>query len=329
MMVDVQTGSRLHFGLICGSPNTGWQFGGVGVMLRTPAWRLSFNALASGTDDITASDESTRRVQEFVTRIRHVLPLPPVSIKVFSEVPFHTGLGSGTQLGLAIAAAAHLIVKRQAGHDPYELALLAQRAERSAIGTIGFRDGGFLVDYGVPETASETRRVERLSMPEAWRFLLIRPKDSQGLSGDRERQFFDQRVQMPAQLVGELAELISNRLVPSIRHHDFDDFSVSLETYGNAVGNFYAVEQGDVFAHPAIRRLVARLRSHGVHGAAQSSWGPGISVPAHSMSHAEEIAKLIPASAGETDFIVEISEPMNVGASLRTRGPESHDSSLA
>jgi beta-RFAP synthase len=329
MMIDVQTGSRLHFGLICGSPNTGWQFGGVGVMLRTPSWRLSLNALATGTDEVTANDEAKKRVLEFVTRIRNVLPLPPVSIKVFSEVPFHTGLGSGTQLGLAIAAAAHLIVKRQAGQDPCELALLAQRAERSAIGTMGFRDGGFLVDHGVPAAASESRHMERLCMPEAWRFLLIRPKNSQGLSGDRERQFFDQRVQMPAPLVHELAELISNRLVPSIRHHDFDEFSVSLETYGNAVGNFYAVEQGDVFAHPAIRQLVAQLRTHGIYGAAQSSWGPGISVPARSMSHAEAIAKLIPATAGETSFIVEISEPMNVGASVRTRGPETHDASLA
>jgi beta-ribofuranosylaminobenzene 5'-phosphate synthase len=109
MNVEIVTGSRLHFGLICGTPQTGWRFGGVGVMLRQPSWRITMNKSRKSVDQISASSETADRVAEFLQKIRMTLPLPTVEVSVKSEVPFHTGLGGGTQLGLAIAAAAKLV----------------------------------------------------------------------------------------------------------------------------------------------------------------------------------------------------------------------------
>jgi len=255
-------------------------------------------------------------------KIRHTLSLPAVELSVKSEVPFHTGLGGGTQLGLAIAAAAELLANRRAVHDPYRLADLAQRAERSAIGTVGFRDGGFLIDHGLPDTDSQPRKVERIAMPEAWRFVLIRPSNAQGLCGDRERSFFNQRTTMSEPLVESLVSRINDCLVPAIRNEEFERFSISIEEYGDAVGRFYASEQGDIFAHPVIRRLVAMLRAAGIHGAAQSSWGPGISIPASSTEHAQAIADRVPIELDGTKLRVDIAEPLNTGASQHSGSPE-------
>lgn len=325
MNVEIVTGSRLHFGLICGTLQTGWRFGGVGVMLRQPSWRITMNKSRTSVDQISASSEVTGRVAEFLQKIRVTLPLPAVSVFVKSEMPFHAGLGSGTQLGLAIAAAAKLVSHQRDVHNPFELAELAQRAERSAIGTVGFRDGGFLIDHGLSESSSETRNVRRIMVPEAWRFVLVRPMSAQGLYGDRERSFFNQRAIMSELLVESLVRQIEDCLIPSIRNEKFETFSVSLEDYGDAVGRFYAAEQGDIFAHPVIRTLVATLRAAGIRGAAQSSWGPGISIPASSLEHARSIVDRIPPELDGTQFRVDIAEPLNTGASLHSESPEMSD----
>ena len=316
--IEVITGSRLHFGLICGSSNSGWAFGGIGLMLRQPAWRLSIRTFSSAIDRIAASDETTIRAIEFLRQIRTLLPLGAVEVSITEEVPFHAGLGAGTQLALALAAAAELLTGLKPSHDPYRLAQMAQRGERSAVGTIGFRDGGFLIDHGVPEHPHTVRDIERIAVPEEWRFILVRPESTQGLSGDRERLFFGRHVQMPDPLVRNLADQIEQTLEPAIRGRRFDAFAESLENYGRAVGSFYAAEQGDVFAHPAIRRLVATLRSEGVTGAAQSSWGPGICIPARSMAHAQTIAERIPETLDQSSMAVTIAEPLNTGATVRS-----------
>ena len=323
MKVQVTTGSRLHFGLICSSPEAGWQFGGIGLMLREPAWSLTVRRNSSSEDQIIGGRETTGRTQEFLSFLRQNESVPTVDVTFHQEVPFHAGLGGGTQLGLALAAAAELISGRSDCHDPWRLAQLAHRAERSAVGTAGFRTGGFLIDRGQSATVPEHERVQRISVPDHWRFLLIRPVAAQGLSGDRERQFFNRRLQMPSHLVAQLVDEIESTMIPAIQSENFNVFSASLQKYGDAVGTFYASEQGDIFAHPAIRHVVRHLRSQGVFGAAQSSWGPGICVPARSQEHAESIAQMVPPSVDGTTIITSIAEPLNTGASVRFTAPES------
>ena len=322
MEVVVTTGSRLHFGLICGGLDSGWQFGGIGLMLKTPGWHMSFRTCTIKDAIVSYQQETGIRIQEFLSFMRQSYELPPLFVKVSSVIPFHTGLGGGTQLGLAIASAAEIISGRASTHDPWKLARLAHRAERSAIGTAGFRSGGFLVDRGQTTDSSEANRVQRISVPETWRFLLIRPTSVQGISGDRERQFFHQRVQMPTMLVTRLGQQIDQQIIPAVVEGDFRTFAEKLEEYGDAVGSFYASEQGDIFAHPVIRSLVRQLRSQGIVGAAQSSWGPGICIPAESQGHAESIQQRIPTSMNGTALLTSISEPLNIGATVRFTAPE-------
>jgi hypothetical protein len=66
------------------------------------------------------------------------------------------------------------------------------------------------------------------------------------------------------------------------------------------------------------------LAAQGVDGTAQSSWGPGICIPAKSESHAGSIAELIPKTIDGANIGIQISEPMNIGASVRSAAPETH-----
>lgn len=140
--IEIVTGSRLHFGLICSLPATRWRFGGIGVMLRQPAWRLRVTPINADADSIEATSIAVLRIREFLHRIRSHQHVPSLQLTVSEETPFHSGLGSGTQLGLALSAAAELIAHRRLEEDPFQLARMADRAERSAVGTVGFLRGG-------------------------------------------------------------------------------------------------------------------------------------------------------------------------------------------
>ena len=146
--IEIVTGSRLHFGLICSRPATRWRFGGIGVMLRQPAWRLKVTPINADTDSIEATSIARLRIREFLHRIRSHQYVPSLQLQVSVETSFHNGLGRGTQLGLALSAAAELIAHRRLEEDPFQLARMADRAERSAVGTVGFLRGGFLIDRG-------------------------------------------------------------------------------------------------------------------------------------------------------------------------------------
>jgi beta-ribofuranosylaminobenzene 5'-phosphate synthase len=320
MKVSVTTGSRLHFGLICGTQHTGWEFGGLGVMLQTPSWQLEIRDLRQAEDHIIAPTDVGDRIREFLSRIRLHNDIGGLQINVSSTVPFHSGLGSGTQLALGIAAGVDALSGKTSWNDSFGLAAVVQRAERSAIGTVGFRQGGFLVDHGQPLGSEAQRHVDRHSLPDDWRFVTVRPIDSEGLSGSDERQFFSQQTRMSWELVSGLTELIESQIVPAVKSGEFTRFASSLEQYGDMVGRFYADQQGDIFSHPAIRTLVAQLRKKGIHGAAQSSWGPGIGIPAQSPEHSEFIRAAIPRSISGAELLVQISKPMSTGARLVTPG---------
>lgn len=323
--IEIVTGSRLHFGLICSRPAARWRFGGIGVMLRQPAWRLSVTPINGATDSIEATNIARLRIREFLHKIRSHQQVPSLQLQVCEETSFHSGLGSGTQLSLALSAAAELITHRRLEEDPFQLARMADRAERSAVGTVGFFRGGFLIDHGAAADGTLIRQVDRLTFPADWRFVLVHPGDAQGLSGEREQTFFRQQAFMPEKLIDNLEQQILQHVAPSIREQRFDAFANSLENYGRMVGTFYSAEQGGVFAHPSITQLVDQLQQRGVIGMAQSSWGPLIGIPAQSQQHADEIAKLIPTLLDEHALHVSISEPFNTGAIIRSTVDDAAD----
>jgi beta-RFAP synthase len=185
------------------------------------------------------------------------------------------GLGAGTQLALAVGAglnASHGLPEMA----PPLLAACVGRGQRSAVGTYGFCVGGFLVEEGKFPSEDLAPLVHRIELPPAWRFVLLRPERHEGLSGEEERTAFRDLPAVPEEVTRRLWDLMETSMAPAAREGDFAAFSESVYRFGWEAGMCFAPRQGGPFASPRLEHWVNTIRSLGVAGVGQSSWGPTI-----------------------------------------------------
>jgi beta-ribofuranosylaminobenzene 5'-phosphate synthase len=317
--VDITTGSRLHFGLLCAPPESDWHYGGLGLMLNQPVWQINVAVIPDSTEDLLhTSPAVAERAARLLSEFRQLYPqLPAVQVTTRCEVDHHAGLGSGTQLTLSLTAAFVLLSGEPRPTTIESLAAKLGRRQRSAIGTFGFDHGGFIVDEG-----RTSNRIQRISFPEEWRMVLLTPIASEGLSGSTEEAFFGEREFLDAELVQKFDSLINNSILPSLAQHNLAKFREALATYGEMVGSYYAAAQGGVFSDESIRELTEQLRHQGIRGAVQSSWGPTACIPAASEDDALAIQRAVFDIKSMHRMQVTIAEPRNTGATIRTVASE-------
>jgi beta-ribofuranosylaminobenzene 5'-phosphate synthase len=80
--------------------------------------------------------------------------------------------------------------------------------------------------------------------------------------------------------------------------------------------------QGGVFASPRMAELAVQLRGAGMTGIAQTSWGPTLAVLCRDEDRAHELRDRLLADAAWQDLSVQITPPLNVGATIFTVGGE-------
>jgi beta-RFAP synthase len=201
--------------------------------------------------------------------------LPPVKFRILHAAPEHVGLGTGTQLGLAVARA--LLALAGKPEPPIAvLAALAERGLRSGIGLHGFVHGGLLVDGGKPATGQSgvPPLLCRLAFPAEWGVLVVVPDAQAGLHGLTEVQAFAQLPPIPEPVTDRLCRLVLLGILPAVAERALDDFGASLDELQHLVGECFAPAQGGAPVRPELEAIARFLRSLGVRGVGQSSWGP-------------------------------------------------------
>lgn len=282
------------------------------MMVSAPGYAMT--ARAAVEDTFSGEAGCCARAAEFVRRVREsVATTSPVHLSIHETIPEHAGLGSGTQLALAVA----LALSRLSGECSVPVETLARRAGRglrSAIGLHGFAQGGFLVDGGRAGSGQLGTLVSRIETPVNWRVILVAPPQSRGLSGEQEQRAFASQPPMSQSLTAELCRIALMDWMPGIIEADFDRVSNAMYDFGLNVGKFFEPAQGGVFAHPLMQDLVTELRRRGVAGVAQTSWGPTICVLCESESSAGQIVSDLEAKGRWSDCLFRIVQPMNTGA---------------
>jgi beta-ribofuranosylaminobenzene 5'-phosphate synthase len=271
--VYVKTPARLHLGLIDLNGDLGRMFGGLGVGIDHPNVIVE----AEQSKNFSIEGQETEIVNALAKRFFTAYPMQPtVHINVKQAIPAHVGLGSGTQLSLAIAVALAKLFNVKASTQ--ELTVAMDRARRTGIGTAIFEKGGFVVDGGkaIVGNAKFPPLIYRQPFPMEWRFIVAIPNLIEGLSNSEENTAFNKLRKMPAEEVGKICRLTMLKLLPALAEHDVKNFGEALTTIQEIIGGYFAQVQGGRSTRADIADYIEFMKEIGAYGVGQSSWGPAL-----------------------------------------------------
>jgi beta-ribofuranosylaminobenzene 5'-phosphate synthase len=287
--VFVEAPARLHFGVLDLGGRLGRHFGGLGAAIPCPSLLLE----AAPGPQLTAKGPDAARALEFARRFLAFHGRPESGrLVIHKAIPSHAGLGSGTQLGLAVARA--LAELHGLPTDPVELARAVARGKRSAIGTWTFASGGFIVEGGRRlGTDSIAPLLARFAVPSSWQCVVAVPPGPRGLSGEAEAAAFEQLPTPADRDVERVSHLVLMQLLPALVEGDLASFGDALSAVQRITGAWFAEQQGGIFAPGPTEQLVADMAAWGAAGVGQSSWGPAAYGIVDGAEAARELAQRI------------------------------------
>jgi beta-RFAP synthase len=334
-MIEVRTCARLHLGLLDNNGERGRLYGSIGLAVNHPQLLLR----AAKSDRLVVEGLDAGRVTAYAQRFIQHCGLPQgAHLNLLSSIPAHVGLGSGTQIALAVGTALAKLAGLRLSTE--EIALAGGRGIRSGIGIATFRRGGFVLDGGhrvfdrlgsssqAPVSAPPI--LFQRPVPKAWYFVTAIPGTGQGISGERENRAFSHLPESPPEAAEKVSWLILMKMLPALVEKDIVGFGQAMTGIQQMVGDCFASVQGDRFSNPVSGKLIDFLLDRGALGAGQSSWGPAVYGLASGRDSARRLLKEVQgffASAGGGQaFCV---QPQNRGATIVAPGSAGGTPALA
>ena len=268
--VTVAVPARLHFGFLDLDGGLGRRFGSIGVAVSGLQTRLT----VARAPRLDVSGPDSDRAMRYVTQLQETLALNGgCRVSIDEAVPSHAGLGSGTQLALALSAGI-----RRLHRLPLDVrgdAIRLGRGARSGIGIGLFDAGGVVVDGGRGPTTDVAPIISRIPFPEDWRIILLLDRKRTGVHGDEERSAFSRLPPFPASDAAAICRLVLMQALPSLAEADLLGFAGAIKEMQGLLGAYFApLQGGHPFASPDVAAALDLLESEGALGIGQSSWGP-------------------------------------------------------
>ncbi len=256
-------------GFIDLSGSLGRDFGSIGVALNEISTRLTITS----AEQSRVTGPSAQRGEVCLKLLCLALKVSDqVHIAIESAIPEHVGLGSGTQMSLAIGSALNAFYGL--GLSVREIAAVTERGLRSGIGIGIFERGGLVVDGGRGEKTITPPVLAQLAIPEDWRFILVFDSRGQGLHGQQEIQAFKTLPPFPATEAAKLCYLLLMQGLPAVAEQDLDKFGDVISQLQRSVGEHFAAAQGGVFTSQEVATAINWFADQGAVAIGQTSWGP-------------------------------------------------------
>jgi beta-ribofuranosylaminobenzene 5'-phosphate synthase len=330
MKVRITTPCRIHLSLIDENGYTGRVDGGIGLMLDQPNVVLEVSNHAS-----RFTIECDRYYKESIHVINQkaskIFKLFHINNKNFhfdlkKYYPRHVGLGSRTQLSLAIGTA--IATLKIMDIPVEEITKMVERGGTSGIGWRGFETGGFILDGGhdfgvgkekenlLPSSAAGSANpaltISRYDIPENWRFVLVIPNIKPGAHGEDEVKIFKNYTPIPREEVNEVSHQILMKVLPGILKNDLKCFGEGLKRI-QGIG-FKKIEIS--LQHQIVRDILMFFENYGVKAYGMSSFGPSVIGITETDAEAEKLKKSIEEFTKDIGGHYYICKPNNTGAKI-------------
>jgi len=312
--VTVVVPARLHLGFLDLNGGLGRRFGGIGLAiseLKTAVTvRRALRNEAAGSD-------AERALRHTDVMQQHLGIGEALQVSVDATVPPHAGLGSGTSIALAVAAAVRTLHGRAL--DIASDAVRLGRGARSGLGIGLFRDGGLVVDGGRGPATRVAPIIARLPFPDQWRVLVLLDPTRQGTHGHDEIEAFAALPEFPEAIAAHLCRLVVMKVLPALAEQDLAGFGAAIAELQQRLGDYFSPRQGGSrFTSPQVAACLDQLGREGAHGIGQSSWGPTGFAFAVSEIEADRLVGVARRHDSSVGLDIRVCKGLNRGAEITT-----------
>lgn len=267
--VFVNTFARLHMGFLDLNGQTGRRFGSLGLGLNAPDTLIE---LAIGQDVFNQGAEEPYVLKSKQAILTHANINQDVSIRVHRAIPRHFGLGSGTQMALAIGEGINQLFDLNLTLG--EIANITSRGRRSGIGIGTFASGGLVLDGGRGLETKTPPIISHQPFPDEWAIVLMFDNQHIGVHGDEEVEAFATLKDADMQATQAVNHEVLMRGLPAIQECDLKAFGEAVSVLQAYTGDYFAPVQGGRYASKLVTQVLSYLVQQGVSCIGQSSWGP-------------------------------------------------------
>jgi len=310
--VTVTVPARLHLGFLDLNGGLGRRFGSIGLAINGLKTSITFNAASQ--PQVTGPE--SERVRGYLQAMQRALDIENTChVRIDEVVPAHAGLGSGTQIALAVAAG----VRRFHGLplDVRGDAIRLERGARSGVGIGLFDHGGLVVDGGRGPLTTAAPVVSRMPFPEQWRILVVLDPHRQGVHGPDEREVFSKLAPSSDGQAAHLCRLVLMKALPALAECDIAGFGSAIKEMQELLGDYFAaIQGGSRFSSPDVAAALAALEDEGAYGIGQSSWGPTGFAFAPSAEEANRLVESIYRQPRCRDLDIRTVAGLNRGAHI-------------
>jgi beta-ribofuranosylaminobenzene 5'-phosphate synthase len=323
----IKTPSRLHLTLIDLNGSVGRIDGGVGLTIENPNFILRSEIQDSGIEinfenkiyNKKIKDEYSDKIGNAAKKMVEYLKIQNGYNFLVKEIyPPHSGLGSGTQISLAVGKS--ILNLNNMDMKSSQIAKIVGRGGTSGIGVIAFDYGGLIIDGGhrinekpdfLPSSASYASPaplIARYDFPEEWKIIVAIPHVPAGASGSKEVNIFQNYCPIPLKEVQKLSHVMLMKMMPAIVEEDISSFGDSINQIQNI--GFKKIELE--LQHPLVHNLIKNMSLAGACGVGMSSFGP--TVYAFTDNNSKKISRIARDTMKDIGGKVIITKAQNNGA---------------
>ncbi|HSH88016.1 MAG TPA: beta-ribofuranosylaminobenzene 5'-phosphate synthase family protein [Methylophilus sp.] len=267
--VSVTTYGRLHLGFFDLSGQVQRRFGSVGVAIDAYQTALTISRQSQQSD---IDPWAVNILQQHLKSVAADNQDDQLDLNIHQAIPRHSGLGSGTQMALAIGTGVNTLLNQPIYSA--NIAAIHHRGGRSGIGIATFDHGGLVVDGGRGPETIVPPLLARHAFPAEWHFLLIVDQSRDGLHGNGEKTAFKALPPQTPAATKDIQHQLLMQGLPALAERDFQAFSAFVGALQRYNADYFAPAQGGPYASQSVANILNGFKQQGFHGVGQTSWGP-------------------------------------------------------